>query len=125
MLFNEDSNTVFFFFSSIDETFVNLLHLVLRPIFWLKEVIGLKLSAASAAAARISLCEEDELTIGRKESEFGKFNMAEVPLITRAPTSCALAAISGVGYVPNQILDVFFGSLSSHTHFPFLCRTPL
>lgn len=43
----------------------------------------------------------------------------------RAATSCARAAISGVGNVPSHILDFFRGSRISDTHLPqFLIRTP-
>nr|GMC51236.1 transcription factor DREB1 [Ipomoea batatas] len=44
---------------------------------------------------------------------------------TGAATSCALAAISGLGKVPSQMRDFFRGSRISETHFPqFLIRTP-
>ncbi|KAJ0826102.1 hypothetical protein HanRHA438_Chr17g0810501 [Helianthus annuus] len=42
-----------------------------------------------------------------------------------AATSWARAAISGVSKVPSHILDFFFGSRISDTHFPQLrLRTP-
>lgn len=51
--------------------------------------------------------------------------MALFPFIPRAATSCALAAISGVGNVPSHIRDFFRGSRISDTHFPqFRMRTP-
>ncbi|WVY90412.1 hypothetical protein V8G54_035926 [Vigna mungo] len=51
--------------------------------------------------------------------------MALFPFMLSAATSCALAAISGVGNVPSHILDFFRGSRISDTHFPqFLMRTP-
>nr|KYP52325.1 hypothetical protein KK1_025801 [Cajanus cajan] len=51
--------------------------------------------------------------------------MAPLPFMLRAATSCALAAISGVGNVPNHIRDFFRGSRISDTHFPqFRMRTP-
>ena len=85
---------------------------------------GPKASAALAAAALMSLAE-DEFATGRSKAESGKFSTAKLPLSARAATSCALAAISGVGYVPNHILDFLFGSRTSQTHLlPFLCRTP-
>ncbi|CAA6666028.1 unnamed protein product [Spirodela intermedia] len=37
-----------------------------------------------------------------------------------AATSCARAAISGVGKVPSQIRDFLRGSRISETHFPQL-----
>ncbi|RDX78807.1 hypothetical protein CR513_40861, partial [Mucuna pruriens] len=85
---------------------------------------GTKISETFDAASLISAAEEDFAT-GRKETESGKLNTAEVPLSARTATSCALAAISGVGYVPSHILDFLLGSRTSHTHLlPFLCRTP-
>lgn len=49
---------------------------------------------AFAAAALISEGEHD-LASGRVE--WGKLNSAEVPLSAKTATSCAVAAISGVG----------------------------
>lgn len=55
----------------------------------------------------------------------GKLRMAEVPLMVRAATSWARAAISGVEKVPSQIRLFFRGSRISETHFPHaLIRTP-
>ncbi|KAK9149303.1 hypothetical protein Scep_008060 [Stephania cephalantha] len=63
---------------------------------------------------------------GRERARSGKLSMAEFPLMLKAATSWALAAISGVGNVPSHILDFFRGSRISDTHFPqFLIRTPL
>ncbi|RYQ87418.1 hypothetical protein Ahy_B09g094933 [Arachis hypogaea] len=51
--------------------------------------------------------------------------MADWPLMHKAATSCALAAISGVAKVPSQILDFLRGSRISETHLPQLrLRTP-
>lgn len=51
--------------------------------------------------------------------------MAELPLMLKAATSCALAAISGVGNVPSHMRDFLRGSRISETHFPqFRMRTP-
>lgn len=87
---------------------------------WLKSK-----AAALAAATWISL---GELVAGRGSSaaNSGKLRKAELPLMVRAATSCARAAISGVGKVPSQILDFFLGSLISDTHLPhWRMRTPL
>lgn len=66
-----------------------------------------------------------ELGRGKEPARSGKLSMAEVPLMLRAATSCARAAISGVGNVPSHIRDFFLGSRISDTHFPqFLFRTP-
>lgn len=52
--------------------------------------------------------------------------MAVLPFMLRAATSCALAAISGVGNVPSHMRDFLRGSRISDTHFPQLrIRTPL
>ena len=51
--------------------------------------------------------------------------MAELPLMLNAATSCALAAISGVGNVPSHMRDFLRGSRISDTHLPqFRIRTP-
>nr|KYP54164.1 hypothetical protein KK1_000338 [Cajanus cajan] len=55
----------------------------------------------------------------------GKLRMAEWPLMVRAATSWARAAISGVAKVPSQMRDFLRGSRISDTHFPQLrFRTP-
>jgi hypothetical protein len=52
--------------------------------------------------------------------------MAELPLMLKAATSWARAAISGVEKVPSQIRFFFLGSRISDTHFPHVrIRTPL
>ncbi|RID59540.1 hypothetical protein BRARA_F02761 [Brassica rapa] len=66
-----------------------------------------------------------ELGRGKEPTRSGKLSVAEVPLMLKAATSCARAAISGEGNVPSHIRDFFLGSLISDTHFPqFLFRTP-
>lgn len=51
--------------------------------------------------------------------------MAELPLMLKAATSCALAAISGVENVPSHMRDFLRGSRISDTHLPqFRIRTP-
>ena len=80
--------------------------------------------AAFAAAAWTSRAAR-EAGRGREFARWGKFRMAAEPLMLRAATSCALAAISGVGNVPSHIRDFFRGSRISDTHFPqFRIRTP-
>lgn len=55
----------------------------------------------------------------------GKLSMAELPLMLRAATSWARAAISAVGNVPSHIRDFLRGSRISETHLPqFLILTP-
>lgn len=55
----------------------------------------------------------------------GKFSTAELPLMLKAATSCARAAISGVENVPSQMRDFLRGSRISDTHLPQLrIRTP-
>lgn len=85
----------------------------------------LSIAAALAAAAWTSRGLE-EAGRGKEGASCGKLSIAEFPLMHKAATSWALAAISGVGNVPSHILDFFLGSLISDTHFPqFLIRTPL
>ncbi|KAL2346940.1 hypothetical protein Fmac_000940 [Flemingia macrophylla] len=80
--------------------------------------------AALAAAAWTSRGAR-EAGRGRDPTSWGKFRMAAEPLMLSAATSCALAAISGVGNVPSHIRDFFRGSRISDTHFPQLrMRTP-
>nr|GMC96241.1 hypothetical protein BRARA_F02761 [Ipomoea batatas] len=55
---------------------------------------------------------------GSSPASEGKLRRAESPLMDRAATSWARAAISGVANVPSQIRDFFLGSLISDTHFP-------
>uniref|UniRef100_A0A5K1G602 Uncharacterized protein n=1 Tax=Nymphaea colorata TaxID=210225 RepID=A0A5K1G602_9MAGN len=63
---------------------------------------------------------------GRSSASSGKFRAARRPLRHSAATSCARAAISGVGNDPSHILDFFLGSLISDTHRPHrLLLTPL
>nr|GMD41442.1 hypothetical protein CR513_28042 [Ipomoea batatas] len=57
---------------------------------------------------------------GKIPARSGKFSIAELPFMLSAATSCARAAISGVGKVPSQMRDFFLGSLISDTHFPQL-----
>ena len=81
---------------------------------------------AAWIAANCTSPAEDDLARGRRQAESGKLREAEWPLSARAATSCALAAISGVGKVPSHILDFLLGSRTSLTHlFSFLWRTPL
>ena len=80
--------------------------------------------AAFAAAAWTSR-GASEAGRGSELAKWGKLRMAAGPLMLRAATSCALAAISGVGNVPSHIRDFFLGSRISDTHFPqFRIRTP-
>ncbi|KAG6634141.1 hypothetical protein CIPAW_12G098700 [Carya illinoinensis] len=66
-----------------------------------------------------------ELGVGNSHSESAKLRHADLPLSAKAATSCARAAISGVGYVPSHILEVLLGSRTSQTHlFLFLLLTP-
>lgn len=85
---------------------------------------NLSIWAALAAAAWTSR-GESEAGRGREPASSGKLRMAELPLMLRAATSWARAAISGVGKVPSQMRDFFRGSRISDTHLPqFLIRTP-
>ncbi|KAL7150774.1 hypothetical protein ABFS83_05G135900 [Erythranthe nasuta] len=62
---------------------------------------------------------------GRAAASSGKLSVAEAPLMLRAATSCARAAISGVGKVPSHMRDFLRGSRISETHLPQLrIRTP-
>ena len=65
----------------------------------------MKASIEAAFAASLISTAECDFASGRSETESGKLNFAEVPLSAKTATSCALAAISGVGYVPTQTLD--------------------
>lgn len=88
---------------------------------------GLRCSneAAFAAAAWTSRGEE-EAGRGKEEASSGKLRMAELPLMLKAATSWARAAISGVEKVPSQIRDFLRGSRISDTHLPQVrIRTPL
>nr|KYP55587.1 hypothetical protein KK1_001803 [Cajanus cajan] len=82
-------------------------------------------TAASAATRRISLALVDAGS-GSRQAESAKLRHANLPRSASAATSCARAAISGVGYVPSQILvDLSLGTRTSHTHLLlFLRRTP-
>ena len=75
------------------------------------------IEAALAAAAWTSRAEE-EAGRGKEEASSGKLRMAELPLMLKAATSWARAAISGVAKVPSQIRDFLRGSRISDTHFP-------
>ncbi|PPD82210.1 hypothetical protein GOBAR_DD20833 [Gossypium barbadense] len=80
--------------------------------------------AALAAAAWTSRGANDTGR-GKELASSGKLRMAELPLILKAATSCARAAISGVGKVPSQMRDFLRGSRISDTHLPqLLIRTP-
>ena len=80
--------------------------------------------AAFAAAAWTSRGAR-EAGRGRECTRSGKLRMAEEPLMLRAATSCALAAISGVENVPSHMRDFLRGSLISDTHLPqFRILTP-
>lgn len=88
---------------------------------------GLRCSieAAFAAAAWTSRGEE-EAGRGKEEASSGKLRMAELPLMLKAATSWARAAISGVEKVPSHIRDFLRGSRISDTHLPQVrIRTPL
>lgn len=81
--------------------------------------------AAALAAAACTSRGEAEAGLGSEAARSGKLRMAPGPLMLRAATSWARAAISGVGKVPSQILDFFLGSRISDTHFPQArIRTP-
>ncbi|WVZ12761.1 hypothetical protein V8G54_017291 [Vigna mungo] len=82
-------------------------------------------TTASAATRRISFAFVDAGK-GSRQAESAKLRQADFPRSARAATSCARAAISGVGYVPSQILvDLSLGTRTSQTHLLFfLCRTP-
>lgn len=83
------------------------------------------IDAAFAAAAWTSRGEL-EAGRGRDPASLGKLRMAELPLMLKAATSWARAAISGVEKVPSQIRFFFLGSRISDTHFPHVrIRTPL
>ncbi|KAK6926291.1 hypothetical protein RJ641_008010 [Dillenia turbinata] len=83
-----------------------------------------KISAASAAAFRMSFASVDAGT-GNRQAESAKLRQAARPRSAMAATSWARAAISTVGYVPSHILVFLFGSRTSHTHLPeLLRRTP-
>ena len=85
---------------------------------------GRSMWAALAAAACTSR-EAKDTGRGSKAASSGKLRMALFPFIPRAATSCALAAISGVGNVPSHMRDFLRGSRISDTHFPqFRIRTP-
>lgn len=87
-------------------------------------VLNLSIWAAFAAAACTSR-GLSEMGRGSEPASSGKLRMAELPLMLRAATSWARAAISGVGNVPSQMRDFFRGSRISETHLPqFLMRTP-
>lgn len=82
------------------------------------------IAAAFAAAAWTSRGLSDAGR-GSDPASSGKFNIADVPLMLKAATSCARAAISGEGKVPSQMRDFFRGSRISDTHLPqFLILTP-
>lgn len=68
---------------------------------------------------------DDVAGLGSAWDMSGKLRTAEWPLMVRAATSCARAAISGVANVPSQMRDFLRGSRISETHFPQLrFRTP-
>lgn len=82
------------------------------------------IAAALAAAAWTSRGLSDAGR-GRDPASSGKFSIAEVPLMLKAATSWARAAISGEGKVPSQMRDFLRGSRISDTHLPqFRIRTP-
>jgi len=63
--------------------------------------------------------------LGSRFTMAGKLRMAARPLMLRAATSCARAAISGVAKVPSHMRDFLRGSRISDTHLPQLrIRTP-
>lgn len=85
---------------------------------------NLSIWAALAAAAWTSRGAK-ETGRGNESASSGKLRMAELPLMLKAATSCARAAISGVGKVPSQMRDFLRGSRISDTHLPqFRIRTP-
>ncbi len=85
---------------------------------------NLSIWAALAAAAWTSR-GASEAGRGRELTSSGKLRMAELPLMLKAATSWARAAISGVGKVPSQMRDFLRGSRISETHLPqFRMRTP-
>lgn len=87
-------------------------------------VSNLSIWAAFVAAACTSRGLR-EMGRGSKLASSGKLRIAELPLMLKAATSWARAAISGVGNVPSQMRDFFRGSRISETHLPqFLMRTP-
>ncbi|RYQ98407.1 hypothetical protein Ahy_B08g094447 [Arachis hypogaea] len=75
------------------------------------------MAAASAAAAWMSR-GVGVTGLGSSLAIFGKLRMAALPLMHKAATSCARAAISGVAKVPSQIRDFLRGSRISETHLP-------
>uniref|UniRef100_A0A7C9DWE3 Uncharacterized protein n=1 Tax=Opuntia streptacantha TaxID=393608 RepID=A0A7C9DWE3_OPUST len=86
---------------------------------------GLNSMAAALAAAAWTSLGLRETGRGSDPARSGKLRMAESPLMLNAATSCARAAISGLGKVPSQMRDFFRGSRISDTHFPHaLIRTP-
>lgn len=85
---------------------------------------NLSMAAAFAAAAWTSRGLRDDGR-GSDPASSGKLSIADVPLMLRAATSWARAAISGDGKVPSQMRDFFRGSRISETHLPQLrIRTP-
>lgn len=70
--------------------------------------LNFTIAAALAAAAWTSRGDTDAGR-GRNSASSGKLRIAESPLMLNAATSCALAAISGVGNVPSQIRDFLRG----------------
>lgn len=82
------------------------------------------MEAAAVAAAWMSRGEHVSGR-GSRPAIFGKFRIADWPLMVSAATSWARAAISGVAKVPSQMRDFFRGSRISETHLPQLrFRTP-
>lgn len=89
-----------------------------------EDVEGKFMWAALAAATWTSRAAKDAGR-GSEDASSGKLRIAVFPFMLKAATSCALAAISGVGNVPSHIRDFFRGSRISDTHFPqFRMRTP-
>lgn len=82
------------------------------------------MEAAEEAAVCMSRGEHVR-GLGRREAMCGKLRMADLPLMERAATSWARAAISGVAKVPSHMRDFLRGSRISDTHLPqLLILTP-
>lgn len=91
-------------------------------------VLGMSKSTIEAALEAAAWTSRGELEAGRGSdpASSGKLRMAELPLMLKAATSWARAAISAVEKVPSQIRFFFLGSRISDTHLPHVrIRTPL
>ncbi|KAK8634138.1 hypothetical protein V6N13_014967 [Hibiscus sabdariffa] len=55
---------------------------------------------------------------GDESVNLWKLRIFEFPLMLKATTSCARAAISGVGKVSSPMCDILRGSQISNTHLP-------